>query len=108
MFRGRKRAGPVATQGEPLELEISTAETAANGHDVITLDSSCACGHTRRAHRGLHMDAKGPCLDCECQEFGHAWTGETDEETIARINTAIAHVDRLIAAAQGFRTDPDE
>ena len=108
MFRGRRRAGPVAAQGEPLEPEISADEPSSNGHDVITLDSSCACGHTRRAHRGLRMDVKGPCLDCECQEFGHAWAGESDEETIARINSAIAQVDRLIAAAQAFRADPEE
>jgi len=105
MFGGHKRALPLTAEAEQLAHELSAGGAIANGHREITLDSSCACGHTRRAHRGLRMDVKGPCLDCECQEFGQPGTGKTDEETIARINTAIEHVERMIAAARAVRAD---
>jgi hypothetical protein len=35
----------------------------------LALGTLCACGHERRDHRGLQMEARGPCLECRCDEF---------------------------------------
>ncbi len=91
---------------ELAEPELPATQPPSNGHQAaaITLDTWCLCGHTRREHMGMHMDAKGRCLECECGEFGQAHAAaESDEETVARINAAIERVDRLIEAAAAIR-----
>jgi hypothetical protein len=106
----RRRLTPeelsAGTRLELTEPELPTTQPATNGlrAATITLDTSCLCGHTRREHMGMRMDAKGRCLECECEEFGetHA-AADADEETVARINAAIEQVDRLIEAAAALQ-----
>ena len=63
---GRPGARPV----EPAAGDEGLArEQAPEPEDPLTLATMCACGHRRKDHRGLHMEAKGPCLECDCQEF---------------------------------------
>ena len=74
-----------------------------DGDHALTLDTSCSCGHPRRAHAGLRMEARDRCLECGCGEFSQAVEGvETSEGTIARINATIERVERLIAAASAL------
>jgi hypothetical protein len=97
---------PAGMRLELAEPELPTTEPATNGHGAaaITLDTWCLCGHTRREHMGMRMDAKGRCLECECEEFGQAQAAaDTDAETVARINAAIERVDRLIEAAAALQ-----
>ena len=61
-----------------------------------TLDTMCACGHTRRDHTGLRMDVDGRCLECDCAEFREASeTPELHVEMMQRIRAAIAQVERM-------------
>ena len=61
-----------------------------------TLDTMCACGHTRRDHTGLRMDVDGRCLECDCAEFRQASeTLELHGETMQRMRATIAQVERL-------------
>ncbi len=116
MFTKRKEILPSLTPEEApagpglerAEAELPATRPATNGHRVValTLDTWCLCGHTRREHTGMRMDAKGRCLECECEEFGQGQAGgDTDEETIARINAAIARVDHLIEAVAAVQAN---
>ena len=40
--------------------------------EPLTLATMCSCGHTRKHHRGLRMEATGACLECDCEEFMRA------------------------------------
>ncbi len=72
------------------------AEEAAPAHDGLTLGTMCACGHTRRYHRGLRMEVTGPCLECGCDEFTSGGvSGSSDEELMARIRAGLEQVARL-------------
>jgi hypothetical protein len=61
-----------------------------------TLDTTCACGHTRQDHTGLRMDVDGRCLECDCAEFREASeTPELHGEMMRRMRAAIAQVERM-------------
>lgn len=62
-----------------------------------TLDTMCACGHTRRDHTGLRMDVDGRCLECDCAEFRQAseTPGLYAETTMQRMRATIAQVERM-------------
>jgi hypothetical protein len=54
---------------EPQDDERAPGEGAIMEWEALTLETPCGCGHTRKSHRGLQMDAAGPCLECSCEEF---------------------------------------
>lgn len=61
-----------------------------------TLDTMCACSHTRRDHAGMRMDVDGRCLECDCAEFREASeTPELHGEMMQRMRAAIAQVERM-------------
>jgi len=69
------------------------------------LETSCACGHTRRDHHGLRMEDNGSCLECDCAEFEQIPDPpDAHEETIARLHAAIAHVERVHELAMSVCT----
>ena len=62
--------------------------------ESLTLGTMCACGHTRKDHRGLRMEVCGPCLECDCEEFRQ--TGELlESEMLKRLRAAVSRVERL-------------
>jgi hypothetical protein len=65
--------GPGADQVEQSPVETRFArEQAAPAEEPLTLATLCACGHTRKDHQGLRMEATGRCLECSCEEFNCA------------------------------------
>jgi hypothetical protein len=64
--------------------------------DVLTLGTMCACGHTRRYHRGLRIEVTGPCLECACDRFSRAGALEDSEEYLTvRIRAGLDQVKHL-------------
>jgi hypothetical protein len=118
MFR-RRRATQVQAQrdeqavdGEARELIHGSASPdlprARQGEVAAqkgrTLDTICACGHTRRDHTGLRMEVDGRCLECGCGAFTVAGERQdASEEMIARMQAAIARVERIRDLAEGLR-----
>jgi hypothetical protein len=79
----------------PVENGIAR-EQPIHEPELLTLDTSCACGHTRRDHRGLRIEVAGPCLECDCEEFARATeTAESNEQTMERIRAALERVERM-------------
>jgi len=66
---GGPGAGPVE---QARAQERLVREQAVGSADPLTLATMCECGHTRKDHRGLRMEATGPCLECDCEEFRRA------------------------------------
>jgi hypothetical protein len=81
---------------------MNSAEEPAGGtRDRLTLGTLCACGHERRDHRGMQMEARGPCLECRCDEFiplAAARAHVPPEQEIERISAAFEQLERLQAA----------
>src|SRR5271165_2036630 len=101
-FRRGTQKGARADADAVSVVQDSAAEPQVDRCRAITLDTPCVCGHTRREHMGLRMEAKGRCLDCACQEFDEPDGAGKTEMMLARINQAIERVDRLIAAAATY------
>ena len=72
-------------------------EPRAGEREALTLSTMCACGHERRDHRGLYIEAAGPCLECRCEEFvrGAPLAPELDEREMDRIRAAFGQLQRL-------------
>jgi hypothetical protein len=85
------------------------AQEAAPAQDGLTLGTMCACGHTRRYHRGLRIEVTGPCLECGCDQFSRGGTFEdSDEDLTARIRAGLDQVERLkeiVARLRGQLSD---
>jgi hypothetical protein len=65
--------GPGADQVEQSQVEKHFArEQTVPAEGPLTLATSCACGHTRKDHQGLRMEATGRCLECSCEGFRRA------------------------------------
>src|SRR5207237_10755192 len=110
MFR-RRRATQVQAQSDERAVDREAGElihrsaspdlpTARQGEVAAqerrTLDTMCACGHTRRDHTGPRMEVDGHCLECECRTFSPAGERQNaSEEMIVRMQAAIARVERL-------------
>ena len=107
VFRKRRTEGS-HRNGELWELDRKPQpnsadpadETTARHADVparrtLTLDTGCACGHTRRDHTGLRMDVNGRCLECECVQFEPLSAEGSEADVLERIRAAIARVDLL-------------
>jgi hypothetical protein len=71
-----------------------------------TLETLCTCGHTRREHTGLRIAFNGRCLGCDCEAFTpRSRPTRPDDELLARVRGAIAHVERLEQIARGLTVD---
>jgi hypothetical protein len=82
--------------GQSSVSERPRTAQAPRAESPLTLESSCTCGHTRLDHTGLRLEVSGHCLQCPCRRFSRA--GEppgSDEQTIARIRTAIEKAERM-------------
>ena len=101
MIEPLRASGP-APHG-PGEKELSAQEAR-------TLDTPCACGHTRRDHTGLRLSVNGCCLECECDEFKQLDAATRSEDQIVRrLRASIAQVDRmqqLVLALRAAEQDP--
>ncbi|MGP0101244.1 MAG: hypothetical protein ACLPUT_06460 [Solirubrobacteraceae bacterium] len=104
--RRRNLTGPAAgrpTEEPPAEGRIAR-ERATEAQETLTLETPCACGHTRRDHRGLRIEVAGSCLECECEEFRSGGeTPDSHEQTMKRIRTALDRVERLQEIAARLR-----
>jgi hypothetical protein len=97
------REGREPIQGSAPPAPPTDRQRAVAATQQRTLDTMCACGHTRRDHTGLRIEVDGRCLECGCQAFTPA--RETDngsEEMIERMQAAIAQVDRIRELAEGL------
>ena len=81
---------------------MDPAEEPPGGEpERLTLGTLCTCGHERRDHRGLQMEARGPCLECRCGEFIQLATARAPgppEREMERIRAALEQLERLRAA----------
>jgi hypothetical protein len=85
--------GPGAGPVEPAAGDEGLArEQALEPGDPLTLATMCACGHGRKDHRGLHMEAKGPCLQCDCQEFTRERAQPRSHEQMTDVRAALGQV----------------
>jgi hypothetical protein len=76
----------------------------AGEHEALTLGTMCACGHERRDHRGLYMQATGPCLECGCEEFMRASAPpDLHRQEMDKIRAALDQLERLQAVVARLR-----
>jgi hypothetical protein len=82
--------------GQSSVSERPNTAQAPRAESPLTLESPCACGHTRLDHTGLRLEVSGRCLQCTCRRFSRAGDPpDTDEATIARIRAAIEKAERM-------------
>ncbi|MEA2314384.1 MAG: hypothetical protein QOI03_1076 [Solirubrobacteraceae bacterium] len=87
------RSTPGAGLAEaPPAAEQLIAEETAQLPAALTLSTMCVCGHERRDHCGLRMDARGRCLECDCEEFT---AQESPEQIVENIHAALDQVRSL-------------
>jgi hypothetical protein len=83
---------------------IAPAEQAAHSQKTLTLSTMCACGHPRKEHHGMRMEAKGPCLQCSCDEFRlPPASPESHDQMIEKIRSALDQVEGLQAIVASLR-----
>lgn len=80
---------PTGLAEDPPADERSALDLALPGQDALTLSTMCACGHVRKDHRGMRIEVRGPCLECDCGEFRPV------SETLERLRALLARVERL-------------
>jgi hypothetical protein len=86
------------------EQSIAPADEAAQAQETLTLSTMCACGHRRKDHRGLRMEAKGRCLECGCEEFRPPRAApESHDQTMEKIRAALDQVEDLQAIVASLR-----
>jgi hypothetical protein len=91
---------------EPSAAEQLVPEETAQVPATLTLSTLCVCGHQRRDHRGLRMEARGRCLECGCEEFT---AQESPEQIMENIGAALDQVRSLrTIVARLQRQLPDE
>jgi hypothetical protein len=73
--------------------------------EVRSLDTPCACGHTRRDHTGLRMEVDGRCRECDCDKFTEVNAARPDDELLQRMRAMVARVERMQRLAIGLRAD---
>jgi purine nucleoside phosphorylase len=81
-------------------------ESTPGQRAALTLSTMCACGHERRDHRGLYMQATGPCLECRCERFMRAPVAADlfkMEMEMERIRAAFDQLQRLRAVVARLR-----
>jgi hypothetical protein len=73
-------------------------------HGGLTLGTICECGHTRKYHRGLRMEVKGCCLECDCEEFMRAPAApDSSAQMTENIRAALVQVERLRQSVASLR-----
>ena len=86
------------------EPGIAPAEQAARAQKTLTLGTACVCGHPRKDHRGLSMDAKGPCLECGCEEFTPPCAAPESKDQMAQnVRAALDQVEGLQVIVASLR-----
>jgi hypothetical protein len=89
---------------EPPAERFARRKRDVPAQEALTLSTMCACGHTRRDHRGLRIEVTGRCWECDCEEFRRASeTPESREQMMERIRAALARVERLQETVVGLR-----
>jgi hypothetical protein len=63
----------------------ASREDAVREWEALTLNTPCECGHTRKSHHGLSMDAAGSCLECACEEFTRLPPGPVPYEQVMEL-----------------------
>lgn len=95
---------PAGAAGERLAEERLAGEELADAQEALTLNTMCACGHTRRDHTGLRMEVNGRCLECGCEVFRRASEAPGPyEQMTERIRAALDQVERLQETVAGPR-----
>ena len=117
MFR-RRRATQVQAQSDERAVDREAGElihrsaspdlpTARQGEVAAqerrTLDTMCACGHTRRDHTGPRMEVDGRCRECDCDKFTEVNAAQADDELLQRMRAMVARVERMQRLAIGLR-----
>lgn len=96
-------AGPGADPVErPPGGKQLTREETAQAHEPLALGTMCACGHTRKYHRGLRMETTGPCLECGCEEFKRV-ASQSHEQLMERVRAALDRVEHMREIVAGLR-----
>ena len=71
--------------------------------EIRSLDTPCACGHTRRDHTGMRMEVDGRCRECDCDKFTEVNAAQADDELLQRMRAMVARVERMQRLAIGLR-----
>jgi hypothetical protein len=86
------------------QLGVAPAVEAPDPQETLGLTTVCECGHKRKDHRGLRIQAKGPCRECGCEEFRPPSSApESRDETTERIRAALDQVEGLQAIVASLR-----
>jgi hypothetical protein len=92
------------TVDHPPAKEQLARDGEAAALQPLTLASMCLCGHARRSHRGLRMEATGPCLECGCQEFSRARAASQPRDQMMKtIRMALEQVRRARELVSSLR-----
>jgi hypothetical protein len=95
----------------PCSGESGPREDAFGEWEALTLKTPCECGHTRKSHRGLRMDAAGSCLECACEEFKRLPPGPLPyEQVIELLHTGLAQAEQLreLLATLRVQLEPEQ
>jgi hypothetical protein len=80
---------------------------AQPGVQTPTLSTVCACGHKRKDHHGLRIEAKGSCLECGCQEFGPPRAAQERYDRVEKIRAALDQIAGVQAIVARLRAQLD-
>jgi hypothetical protein len=80
---------------------------ATRGAQTPTLSTMCACGHRRKDHHGLRIEAKGSCLECECQEFRPPRGAHEQDDQVEKIRAALDQIEGVQAIVARLRAQLD-
>jgi hypothetical protein len=87
------------------QLGVAPAVEAPHPQETLVLSTVCECGHRRKDHRGLRIQAKGPCLECGCEEFRPPRAArEPRDQTTERIRAALDQLEGLQAIVASLRS----
>jgi hypothetical protein len=80
---------------------------AQPGVQTPTLSTMCACGHKRKDHRGLRIEAKGSCLECGCPEFRPPRAAQERYDRVEKIRAALDQIEGAQAIVARLREQLD-
>jgi hypothetical protein len=81
---------------EPGNDERGRSLHALQAWNTLTLETPCECGHSRKSHRGLQMNAAGPCLECGCEQFKRLSPEPVPyEHVIEAVGAGLAQLEQL-------------
>src|ERR1700688_2043013 len=76
---------------------------AQPGVQTPTLSTMCACGHKRKDHHGLRIEAKGSCLECGCPEFRPPRAAQERYDRIEKSRAALDQIESAQAIVARLR-----